>query len=122
QPIKLMSKLTDSLMSSIDYEKVKASRRNNYKFFEKHLKRHNLLKLKYRGGAPMVYPFRTRNKNLRQKLINQKVFVATYWPNVISPSNKVTLEFQLAEQIIPLPVDQRYNKEDLEKIRRIINE
>ena len=50
-----------------------------------------------------------------------KVFVACYWPNVLEWCAESDLEYKLAKQIIPIPIDQRYGVEEMEKIIRIIN-
>lgn len=120
QPIMEMSKLTSSLLASIDYVAVKNDRRNNYMFFEGYLAEKNLISLKLSEEVPMVYPFMVESATLRKKLIDSKVFVATYWPNVFDWCDENKLEYSLAEQIIPLPIDQRYNKDDLLNIIRIL--
>ncbi len=122
QPILLMSKLTEKLLTSIDYEKVKTARKQNYKFFDDQLLGKNKLSLPAGEAVPMVYPFRTGDPSLRQKLIDNKVFVATYWPNVVEADDHDSLEYLLAKQIIPLPIDQRYNVGDLARVRSLINE
>jgi len=108
-----MSKLTVALLSSIDYERVKDNRRRNYIFFEKNLAEKNLLHLQFSDEVPMVYPFRTKNETLRTKLIKNKIYVATCWPNVLSWCNEHKLEYSLAKQIMPLPIDQRYDETEL---------
>lgn len=52
---------------------------------------------------------------LRQRLIANRIYVATYWPN-LAKLNYDTLEECLAKKIIALPIDQRYNKEDMKRI------
>lgn len=120
QPIKIMSNLTDGLLGSVDYERVRGIRRKNYLFFEEKLERNNLLKLELSDQVPMVYPFRTNDPSLREKLIKNHIFVATYWPNVLHQANKDALEYLLTQQIIPLPIDQRYNEEQLQTIVEMI--
>ena len=66
-------------------------------------------------AVPMVYPYLTNDDNLRQRLIDDRIFVATYWPN-LAKLNYDTLEECLAKKIIALPIDQRYNKEDMKRI------
>jgi hypothetical protein len=119
-PILLMSKLTNSILSSIDYERVKSVRRKNYLFLDKYLKDKNLLTLELSVGVPMAYPFRTNDATLRKRLIDNKIFVPTYWNNVFDWCKINDLESMLASQIIPLPIDQRYNEDDLLKIIEII--
>jgi len=46
-------------------------------------------------------------------LIENKVFVARYWPNVLDWTTKDDIEYLFAYQMHPLPIDQRYGKEDM---------
>ena len=68
----------------------------------------------------MVYPYWTDDASLRQKLIENKVFVATYWPNVKEWTKNGMLEYDLAEKLIPLPVDQRYDIKEMEIMKNIV--
>ena len=70
--------------------------------------------------VPMVYPFLVPIKGLREKLIDNKVFVACYWPNVQEWTTKDDFEFLLALQMLPLPIDQRNGKKELLHIIQII--
>lgn len=112
QPIRRMSKLTCRMMQSIDYEVVKKKRRENYQFLYEILDKDNILKLPFDEDAvPMVYPFLTSIKGIREKLIENKVFVARYWPNVLDWTTEDDIEYFLAYQMQPLPIDQRYGEE-----------
>ena len=69
----------------------------------------------------MVYPYVVENGlKVRQKLIKEKVFVAKYWPNVDEWLGDDALETWMANNLLPLPIDQRYGKEDMERIINII--
>lgn len=124
QPIRRMSPQTQSLLSHIDYEAVIDKRRQNYKYLSDALGKKNLLQLPSMDSfsCPMVYPFMTDDESLRSELIENKVFVALYWPNVIEWCSNDDLEYKLAIQIIPLPIDQRYGEEEMKRIIEIISE
>jgi hypothetical protein len=68
----------------------------------------------------MAYPFWSEDENLRSRLIKNKVFVATYWPNIFEWCNESQLEYLLAKEIVPLPIDQRYGEEDMRRIVDVI--
>ena len=68
----------------------------------------------------MVYPYLTDDISLRQKLIENKVFVATYWPNVREWTKDGMLERELMERLLPIPCDQRYKEEEMAEIIKII--
>jgi len=118
QPIKIMSNLTKRLLESIDYEKAKEIRRENFIFLHKTLKETNKLDINMETGTvPMIYPYLMINSTvLRSKLILKKIFLPTYWANVIDCCNKEDLEYKMARFILPLPVDHRYNKNHMSKI------
>ena len=123
QPIRRMSKLTQRIMQSIDYKAVARKRRANYQLLQEALSCENSLDLRLDDEAvPMIYPFLTSNKGLREKLIENKVFVARYWPNVLDWCQLNDWEYQLAEQLVCLPIDQRYTEGDMQIILDIINE
>jgi hypothetical protein len=58
---------------------------------------------------------------LRKKLIDKKIFVPTYWPNIFEWCDRKEFEYELAEKIMPLPIDQRYRSEDMRRILEAID-
>lgn len=121
-PIKSMSKLTHSILSSIDYDSIKQQRLINFYLLHSSLKNKNKLDLDLSfDEIPMVYPFYTDNQTLREYLKNNKIYVATYWPNVLNLSPKDDLEYHLASKIIPLPIDHRYGSEQMKRMLKILN-
>ncbi len=121
QPVRRMSKLTEAILSGIDFEASKHQRRTNYTFLDNALNASNRIHLALDSeAAPMVYPYWTDDASLRQKLIKNKVFVATYWPNVKEWAKKGMLEYELAEMLIPIPVDQRYGVGEMREIIDVV--
>ena len=121
QPIKRMSNLTQRLMQGIDYKKIAQQRRANYIQLHAAIGKSNTLTLPLDEDAvPMVYPYLAPIKGLREKLIENKIFVARYWPNVQDWTTEKEIEYLLACQMQPLSIDQRYGKKDMERIINII--
>jgi hypothetical protein len=121
QPIKRMSKLTERLMQSIDYDAVAARRVENYNYLHKYLAGSNQLHPTLADNAvPMIYPYQVSKEGLRDYLIQNKVFVAKYWPNVQEYSSKESIDFLLATKLVPLPIDQRYQIEEMNQIIKCI--
>lgn len=117
QLILKMSKLTQALLCGIDYEEVKKRRRTNYLRLQKKLSDFNILKLSIDDYmVPMVYPFLANQKELKQKLIEERIYIATYWPNVLVWAEKSTIEYRFAEYLIPLPIDQRLGPKEINYI------
>lgn len=122
QPIRRMSKLTKRILLSIDYEAAAKKRRENYLMLHEVLGEDNNLVLPLDEDAiPMVYPFLVPINGLREKLIGNKVFVARYWPNVLDWTTDKDIEHLLTNQMQPLPVDQRYGRDDMKRIIDLIN-
>ena len=119
--IKKMSALTQAILSGIDYEKCATIRRRNFTFLAEHLGHKNLLKLNLNeGNVPMVYPFLTENSSVKKELINQKIFVATYWPNVYEWARVDSYEYFLAQNLVALPIDHRYGLDDMQTIVKVL--
>ena len=70
----------------------------------------------------MVYPYLPGPKGIRDLLISNKIYVARYWPELLHGTEKESVEYGLASELIPLPVDQRYKIEDMTRIIDIISE
>ena len=117
QPIRKMSKLTQRMMQGVDYEAAALRRRANYQLLHRVLGKKNNLELYLDDDAvPMVYPYMVAREGLRDKLIENKIFVARYWPNVLGWTEKGSVEYQLTELMQPLPVDHRYGEEEMKRI------
>ena len=121
QPIRKMSKLTHRMMQGIDYEVAAQRRRANFQMLHEALGKENNLELPLNSNAvPMVYPYLGPVEGLREKLIENKIFVARYWPNVLDWTKPEDIDYLLAHQMQPLPVDQRYGVEDMNRIISIV--
>lgn len=120
EPIKQMSNLTQSLLKSIDYSSVAQKRRENFNYISNILN-DNELKISLRENVvPMVFPFLTRDeRSLKKRLIEHNVFVATYWPNVPKWVTNCR-ESELTDNLICLPIDQRYNDIDIKQTIQIL--
>ena len=70
--------------------------------------------------CPLVYPFLINDSHLKQILIKNKIFIATYWPNVLEWCEETDIEYYLTQNIISLPIDQRYDLNDMSRIVSII--
>lgn len=120
QPIKSMSRLTEHILCSIDYEQVRQRRITNYMVLERALYGSNKLSLDASESVPMVYPYWTENGDtLRDELRQQRIYIAKYWKNVLD-WNSPALERSLANDLLALPVDQRYTPADIETIIPLI--
>lgn len=122
QEIKNISPLSDKILKSLDYESIIKIRRKNFNYLQEELGKNNELKLPILDNAvPMVYPFLITKEGLKSELIKKKIYVATYWNNVMEWCNQDSIEYTLAKYLLPLPIDQRYDQKDMDQIISTIN-
>lgn len=118
-PLERMSGLTSALMGNIDYEFVKQRRLENFQYIQEHLNSKFPINMAD-DDVPLVYPLMLEDGSvIRNRLIQNNIFCARYWPNVLDEAKETDREYNMAMNIVSLPVDQRYGKEDMERI--IIN-
>lgn len=122
EPIKRMSKLTENLLHGLDYNVIRKKRTENFAYLHERLANSNRLKLIVPDGA-FMYPYYVENGfELRKRLQAEKIFIPTLWPAVLNRCNQNELEYQMARNILPIPVDQRYGIEDMDYIiKKIVN-
>ena len=117
-----MSRLTRKILSSIDYEFVKQRRLSNFLYLHNELGEENMLKFQASDiSSPMVYPFFVATDNLKRKLIKNRVYVASYWDDVMERVPKDSFEGMLTKYLVPIPIDQRYGISEMDNILKIIN-
>ncbi len=117
-----MSRLTRRLLESIDFSNVAERRRDNFRILSEALGSRNPLTpfMDPEPEMPMVYPFMTDNPELRRRLIENKIYVARYWPEYGAPLPEGSIAPRLADEILPLPIDQRYDSSDMRRILDIL--
>lgn len=117
-----MSKLTERILNSIDYETIRKIRNCNFLFLHEKLSKYNELNIDIDNiNGPMIYPFMNSAGNLKEKLIKKKIYIATYWHEVKDRVKKDSFENNLVNHLIPLPIDQRYNLDDMKLIIKSIH-
>lgn len=122
QPLRRMSELTRRVLESIDFDFVRERRWMNFSFLDGNLKESNLLCVEGEAfRCPMVYPFLTKNSRLRSQLIENKIFVATYWPNISECENLIEEEIDLTKNLLPIPCDQRFELQDMSFVVKTIS-
>lgn len=121
QDIKIISDMARNILRAINYERVRSVRETNYQVLERNLSDINRLEVQM-GAGPYMYPLMIENgKEIRKRLREHRVYIPCLWPNVTN-SDVFQRECQYAENILPIPCDQRYSEEDILEIIGIINE
>ena len=119
--IKRMSKLTQKLLNNIDYKQISDCRRDNFRYLHEHLSSKNELSIElHENMVPMIYPYLPKHDGakLKQKLIENKIFVATYWPG----QKDSGFGMRLQNDLLALPIDQRYEIDEMSYILEVLDE
>lgn len=120
-PARRMSRLTRRLHQSIDFEAAARKRLENYAALHQTLGSINRLQLPSTPQhAPMCYPLVSGIPGLRDALIDAGIALPLYWPEVIEETDACDEENRLARTLLPLPLDQRYEKCDMERLLHLI--
>lgn len=122
--IKKMSKTTENFMRSFNYNMIKSTREENFRYLHENLKHINELNIDIENiNGPMIYPFLINNgEKVKKRLIENKIFIATYWPEVLEIADNDSWEHYLTKNLVPLPIDQRYDLECMRYIIKILGE
>lgn len=115
-----MNKLTLRILKSFDYAEIKAKRQRNFLRLHKNLKDLNEFPANTSSDTHLFYPLLIFNDKLKEKLVEQRVYVPTLWRRVFDICDKTTLEYRLSKYLVFLPIDQRYSEKDMDDLSEIV--
>ncbi|HKG05553.1 MAG TPA: hypothetical protein VKB19_03805 [Pedobacter sp.] len=122
-PIRRMSGLSQRILSGIDYKVCKYRRNSNFMYLHDFLVNYNDYTFDASSvNGPMVYPLLVSSTKLRTKLQEKKIYVATYWPNVLDWTTRKMYENYLTTHLIALPIDHRYTHSDMKRILNLLKQ
>ena len=119
-----MSELSRHILLSVDLNAIREKRLANFRKIHESLESSNRLNIPFVDSfaCPLVYPYWTNDVDLKKRLISNDIFVATYWPNVLEWCKENDVEYQLTSNIVCMPIDQRYDREDMNRIIKIVRD
>lgn len=123
EDIMKMSPLTHAMLDGATYENNKTKRRLNFIYAHSLLKDINCINpiLYYdENTVPMVYPLVVENDELLAKLLSAKHFQGHWWKYITEELPDNTFEHWLSRYIIPITIDQRYGKEDIDYLYSVV--
>lgn len=123
--IKKMSKLTFSLLDGTDYREIKLIRRFNFRYAHMLLSRINKIDpMMYYDNetVPMVYPLVVENDKLIDRLFKAKHFQGHWWSYICDEHPEDIFEHWISRYVIPITIDQRYGRKELDYLASVILE
>jgi hypothetical protein len=118
-----MSALTHYILDGTDYSFIQQKRRENFMFAAESFKDINKidpLKFYDETCVPMVYPLVVEDDNLLHHLLAAKHFQGHWWSYLLDELPAESFEYWLSRYIIPITIDQRYGKNEIEHIYKLI--
>ena len=112
--------ITRMMIKSIDYEDVKNKRVANFKLYEQAFGADNLIKSDP-DSVPYRYPLNL-GVDIKKELIEHKIFVPTLWADTSEDQFVGTDEYLLSKNTLFMPIDQRYDEEDIRYIIDIVKQ
>lgn len=122
-PIKKMSALSLRILSGIDYKECKYRRNSNFMYLHDFLVNYNDYAFDASSvNGPMAYPLLISSTQIRKKLQEKRIYIATYWPNVLDWTTKKMYENYLTTHLLALPIDHRYTHADMKRILNVLKQ
>lgn len=116
-----MSELTEKVLSTIDYDTVAARRKENLHYYLRNFAEGEEFTLPLES-VPLVFPLKTqRADKVRERLASVRIYTASYWPEVNFRDGISDDEILLANNIVALPLDQRYTPAQIKDVISVVN-
>lgn len=117
----LVSNFSAEILKEAAYESMKARRRANYNKLHEALRDKNLWAQHSPDySVPMYYPFLPAIAIAHKACWQQQLYVPRLWPEVLNLKGISSIEERLASQLLPLPIDHRYNEEQMDQVILIV--
>lgn len=123
EDVSLMSALTRKILDGTDYESIIAKRKENFSYACKIFADINKIDpLIYYDDdcVPMVYPLVCEDDSLLGRMLEGKHFQGHWWTYLLDEMDPDSFEYYLSRYIIPVTVDQRYEKKEIDYIRSLV--
>lgn len=116
-----MSRLSEFLLSKIDFNAVIKMRRSNFYYLQSVFSERCFLDNEDDDSVPMVFPALWDKNINRVQLSTGNLFIPVFWNDVIKRDHSgFDLEKRLSNRILPLPVDHRYKLNDMVQMENIL--
>ena len=121
--ITMISEYSEKKLARIDMDAIRHARKTNYLYFHDSLKDLNQLNFEDQEYDPFCYPMLIEDPVDRHTFHRENIFIPTLWPDLLKRKAGCNeQEKRLAQRLLPLPVDHRYEPCDLERVVTRIRE
>lgn len=102
-------------------------RLNNYKYLYHHIHQSDRIKFVYKElndvvSSPLYFPiYCEKRTDLQKRLARNKIYAPVLWPIPNYYKNIDNISLYIYTHILVIPIDQRYNQDDMRKICDVIN-
>jgi dTDP-4-amino-4,6-dideoxygalactose transaminase len=131
-----MALISMQILNNLDFSDIINRRRTNFNqlatFFKLYFENHNcgsiIIDSLPDNISPQYFLIRIKtNRNLvRKSLVSENIYCPILWPYIVGDSNLIYKEtVELSNEILCIPIDQRYSPQDMEfiigKITNVLN-
>jgi dTDP-4-amino-4,6-dideoxygalactose transaminase len=117
-----MSELSEMILThSFDYAEIGLKRRENYRHLAESLGRIALFPELEEGVVPLGFPIRVGERDaVRRRLFDQDIYPPVHWSLSGIIPERFAESHLLSAEILTLPCDQRYGRQDMERMARAV--
>lgn len=119
-----ISEISKKMIATVNGEEIAFARKENMKHLWKLLAGKVMMVPGLErcfGGAPFSLPILVENRDeVQKKLSRQGVYAPVLWPISENARKVCPVSSKMADKMLSLPVDQRYNYDDIEDIASVV--
>ena len=115
-----MSALSKAILGNAPYSDIAERRRQNFRYAKEKFSTINEISSLFESvtddEVPFVYPLLIKDAMLVEKLAQKKIFTGRWWKYILNLLPESTFEHYLSSYMLPVPIDQRYGKAEIDII------
>ena len=117
-----MSNYSTEVLTHLNYKSLIQKRNDNFSFLHHYLSGSNTINSNLFSSADcaMFYPYLPKKKIVHKLFWDEKIFIPKLWTDCDGRTDGYSWEKKLSASLLPLPIDHRYNEDDLKNILKLI--
>jgi dTDP-4-amino-4,6-dideoxygalactose transaminase len=120
---RMISRVSEILLSNLNYKQISQRRLDNFEMLHDELKGYNALDIDIaRMDVPFCYPLMPKAPIEKRRFYDKNVFLPNYWPDVLDREFSSVNAKKFSLDLLPLPIDHRYGKEEMDFIIKIVKD